>query len=286
MPVYMPWTQEHSVLMEAIWAAVSAAPVALVPLVPADVLSVDVLAVVLVSDVPLVVPLAIVSVPVEAEPDVPLVSVPVVPEAIVSVPVEAEPDVLLVSVPVVPLAMVSVPVEAEPDVPLVSEPVVPLAMVSVPVDGVVAEPVVPLVPLAIVSVPVVAEPVVVPEPLALATVFWQSERTSACCSELSDSQPDLISSCDFSVPASKSVKKAVVMLESQSGSPPLIPVDGMVVALVPVVVSVDVWAIAAVPKLSENAVTAKILVIIGYSSLVGAALAAWGPNRLGKHVFQ
>jgi hypothetical protein len=67
--------------------------------------------------------------------------------------------------------------------------------------------------------------------------------------------------------------------------PPLIPVDGVVVAGA-VVVSVDVWAIAAVPRLSENAVMANILVIMVI--LLGLLLlgAASGPNPSGRHVFQ
>jgi hypothetical protein len=101
--------------MDAIWVAVSPAEGAVpeVP-VPAEPLVV-VLAVVPVS---VVVPLAVVSVPVDG------------------VVVVAEP------VPVEPLAMVSVPV--------VAVPVVPLAVVSVPVDGVVvvAVPVVVPEPLA------------------------------------------------------------------------------------------------------------------------------------------
>jgi hypothetical protein len=220
--------QVHSWLTEAIWAAVSAAPVAPLVLLP-DVAgsAVVVLAVVLVSA------------PVVA---VPVVSVPVVPLAMVSVPVVAEP---VVSVPVVelePEAIVSVPVVAEP---LVSVPVVgavPLAIVSVPVvaEPVVPVPVVELEPEAIVSVPVVAEPVAsvpVAEPLvpALAVMVEQSARTSACCSAVREAQAVLTSSSVFKVPASKSLKNAPVMVVSQSGTPELIPVEGVVVVAVPVV---------------------------------------------------
>jgi hypothetical protein len=118
----------QSWVMAAIWAAVSAAPVApLVPAVP-DVLvsAVVVLAVVLVSA------------PVVAEPVVSVPVVPVVPLAMVSVPVVAEPVVsvpvvaVVPVVPVVPLAIVSVPVVAEPVVSVpVAEPELPALAVMV-----------------------------------------------------------------------------------------------------------------------------------------------------------
>jgi hypothetical protein len=53
-----------------------------------------------------------------------------------------------------------------------------------------------------------------------------------------------------------------------------------------VVVSVDVWAMAAVPRLRENAVMVKIRVIMVILLGVVAAGAAGGQNPSGGHVFQ
>jgi hypothetical protein len=198
------------------------------------------------------------------------VAVPLVPDVPVVAPEEVPASAVVLEpvLPIVPDVPDDVPVSAEADV---SEP--PLAGGVVVDEPVSAEAVVSELPLAggvaLEELSVVVEPV--------DDIFWQSERTMACWSLVSEEKPLLTSSCDFRVPLAGSVKKALAMSPDQPLGTPVSEVAAVVVC---VLVPLLDWARATPLKQRVMAVAASNLWIM--SRLLGwfgvaAAIAACAP---------